>query len=202
VTNTSDSWDRKRMDSHRRDMGGNRLGLLIVGILLSQACLSGVFRPPPGPIAWACPQLPEAFQETDLVGAWQASYGAAKDTLLVMADGTYKQLYTRDSDGYAFESSWNRWWLERRASGGLYMHFGGMRRCDETDELCSRIEGGGGDLSWWDFCEDRLVMMPNEVILMITGAPEGEETAPKGIWLWHMSADPDSGSYHFELKEE
>ncbi len=142
---------------------------------------------------WRCPPLPATFQESDLIGTWQAEYGAATDTLILREDGTYKQVYTRHTGGPSFESSWNRWWLERRASGGLYLHLEGMRRCDFTNELCYQEGGGGGDVTYWDFCESRSVRMPGEVVIMVTGVPERGGYAPRGIWLWHMALEPGGG---------
>jgi len=165
-------------------------------------CILNTPAPQREPQAWNCPPLPETFQESDLIGTWQAKYGAATDTLILKGDGTYKQTYVRHSDGYSFESLPKRWWLERRKSGGLYLHLEGMRRCDETDELCRKWDGGGDDFSYWDFCEDRYVRMPNEVVIMVTGVPQGEKPAPRGIWLWHMTSSPASGSFHFTLQEQ
>jgi hypothetical protein len=149
-----------------------------------------------------CPPLPEEFRESDLYGMWSAEYGAATDVIEIREDGTYRQMYTRHSDGYAFENSWNQWWLESRVSSGLYLHLEGMRRCDSSDETCYDLSGGGGDWAYWDFCEDRLVTMPNEVTVMVTGVPDGHPSAPRGIWLWHMAFSRESGAYHFVLQEE
>jgi hypothetical protein len=91
----------------------------------------------------------------------------------------------------------NEWWLEQRESGGYYLHLNRMRRCDNTDELCDDIRGGGGDFSYWDFCEDRFVEMHGEVIIMVTGIPIDAKPSPRDLWLWHMSPNPSSGSFHF-----
>jgi len=174
--------------------------MLLCCIALPSRCAPQPRKPQPG--EWRCPPLPETFQISDLNGMWRAEYGAATDTLILREDRTYKQVYVRHSDGYSFESSWNRWWLERRPSGGLYLHLEGMRRCDQIDELCYQEGGGGGDWLYWDFCEDRRVEMNGEVVLMVTGVPQDHEPAPRGIWLWHMAPSIDSGSFHFVLQEE
>lgn len=186
-------------------MGRIRIVILASGyLLLCGLCLSLPHQAQPqgaSPTAWRCPSLPETFQEGDLVGTWRAEYGNSIDTLIIRTDGKYRQIYTCDACGYSFEDGWNRWWLERRPSGGLYLHLEAMHRCDNTDELCRQGEGGG-EYAYWDFCEDRLVEMPGEVVLMVTGVPEGYPPAPRGIWLWHMAPSPGSGAFHFTLQEE
>jgi len=171
--------------------------------LVTSACLPVVLETP---VPGGCPPLPETFQESHLIGTWQAEYGASTDTLILREDGTYKQIFARHTDDYRYESAWNRWWLEHRASGGLYLHLDKMRRCDQWEELCYKEGGGGGDWVYWDFCEDRGVRMPDEVVLIVLGVSKDEEKwygpVPRGIWLWHMVADPDSGSFHFTLQEE
>jgi hypothetical protein len=152
--------------------------------------------------AGLCPPLPDEFQESDLYGTWSAEYGAATDVIEIREDGTYRQMYIRHSDGYEFENSGNQWWLESRDSGGLYLHLEGMRRCDSSDQTCYDLSGGGGGRAYWDFCEDRLVTMPDEVIVMVTGVADGHPSAPRGIWLWHMAASRETSAYHFVLQEQ
>jgi hypothetical protein len=148
-----------------------------------------------------CPSLPTEFNESYLYGIWIAKYGASTDTLVINPDGTYDQSFVRETDGYSFKNDGNTWWLENRASGEHYLHLNGMRRCDNTDELCANSNGGGGDFSYLDFCENRFVKMPDEVIILVTGIPNGADYSPRGIWLWHMSPSVESGSYHFEYIE-
>lgn len=181
------------------------IAILIVAILSMSACTLCAQEPPPG--VWRCPPLPKTFQESHLIGTWQAEYGAGTsiDTLILREDETYKQIYARHTDGYRYESTWNRWWLEYRASGGLYLHLDKMRRCDMWEELCYKEGGGGGDWLYWDYCEDRVIRMPGEVVLMVTGVTEIDEwllAPPRGILLAHMKDDPDSSSHYFILQEE
>lgn len=173
------------------------LGWLL--LLLAGACARAEVSNGEGGEGWACARVPQEFSSSDLIGVWTSRYGAATDRLVLQKDGTYSQTYVQESDGYSFENSGNEWRLESRASGGHYLHLGAMRRCDNTGELCSLPSGGGGEFWYWDFCEDRLVRMPGEVILLVTGARPGEEPAPRGVILWHMAADPDSGSFSFSL---
>jgi len=172
------------------------LGLIALPLLVA-ACASSLYRPRPTPSESACPSLPEGFEATDLVGTWEAEYGAATDTLILIEDGTYEQIYIRHSDGYSFTATDKRWSYETAPRGQSYLHLDGMRRCENTDELCANEAGGGGEFHYWDFCLDRLVTMPDEVILMVTGFWDSESSYPEGVRLWHMAADPDSGSYWF-----
>ena len=178
----------------------------ILLLLIAPACLS-VVQETPTPEVWHCPPLSKAFQESHLIGTWQTEYSPSYiDTLILKEDGTYKQIFARHTDGYRYESAWNQWWLEYRASGGLYLHLDKMRRCDQWDELCYKEGGGGGDWLYWDYCEDRVIRMPDEVVLMVTGVSKSYEKwygpVPRGIRLLHMLADPDSVPFHFTLQEE
>jgi hypothetical protein len=148
-----------------------------------------------------CPTIPMDFDRSELNGTWIAQYGASRDTLRIQSDGNYQQIYYRYTDGFSFTSDWKKWWLENGIDGTIYLHLENMRRCDISDELCQKTEGGGGDYPYWDFCSKRTVKMVDDIVLIVTGISEGNATAPKGIWLWHMPTDPDSGSYHFVLKE-
>jgi hypothetical protein len=151
--------------------------------------------------------LLETFQESDLIGMWQTQYGAgaSTDTLTIREDGTYKQVYACDvcyeGEGRFFEKT-GQWWLEERSNGGLYLHLEGMRRCDNTDEVCEWESGGGGDYPYWNYCEGRVEHMPGEVILMVTGMPPGLGPAPRGVLLRHMATSRESAVASFALQEE
>jgi hypothetical protein len=108
------------------------------------------------------------------------------------------------SDGDRYESPWNRWWVERRPSGGIYIHLEGMRYCHSTDEVCARRDGGGGDWLFWDFCEDRVLRMEGEVVLAVVEANEPHPlygAAPRGIILLHMRPHSDIVPGHWRLQE-
>ena len=145
----------------------------------------------------ACPSLPQTFQESDLVGTWISEHETFTDTLILRKDRTYRQDYFRKTDSYHFENTGRRWWPEPRANDTLYLHLEGMRRCD-SDELCAKGSGGGGDWAYLDFCENQLVEMPNEVILIVMGA-KSYKSSPGEIELWHMART--YGSYYFRRQE-
>ena len=175
-------------------------GLLFgLGLLLVSACggTRGTSATPNE--AWACPALPSGFDESWLIGRWQAEYGAAVDIIELSDDHTYKQRYERTAHGLQFQNGPNSWTLEAGPGGGFYLHLSRMRRCDDTDELCANPTGGSGERYWFDFCGGRFVQMPDEVILLVSGAPEveGITPPPDGIVLRHMAINSSSGSYHF-----
>ena len=149
-----------------------------------------------------CPALPGNFTMSHLIGSWEARYGAATDHLVIREDGSYDQSYVRDTDGYSFRNESRSWSYVLDPAGQAYLHLEGMRRCDNTDELCENPNGGGGDFHYWDFCLDRFVAMPDEVVLMITGFPEGIPSDSVGIVLWHMAPSADAGSFRFVKVDE
>jgi hypothetical protein len=177
-------------------------------LVLMLVCTCGPTLPEPTTSgAWRCTLPPETFQASDLVGTWHAisEAGVVSDVLVLREGGTYRQVYEKSS-GYRYESDWNRWWIEQRDSGGLYLHLDHMRYCDLTDEDCRRPGGGGGDWPFWDPCENRPLEMRGEVILTVRGT-EGSrhpllENAPRGIYLRHMQPNPDTSPGFFALVSE
>lgn len=155
---------------------------------------------------WRCSPLPDTFDQTDLVGTWTSKRGnLSTDTIVIHEDGTFRQTFHRRANNYFYESPWNRWWLERKTSGGVYLHLEGMHYCISTDEMCEREGGGGGNWTFYDKCEGRSVSMVNEVILVVTGTEgvryPGIELAPRGIMLRYLRSDPDTTDHFFFLEE-
>lgn len=75
---------------------------------------------------------PDTFRESDLVGTWKVEYDGfyddgGIDTLILEADGTFKQIYENGSGDYIFETPWNKWWLERFPDGRVRVHLKGAR---------------------------------------------------------------------------
>jgi hypothetical protein len=172
------------------------LGLFV--FLLSSACVT-MAPEPTEKVGWRCIPPPGTFREADLTGTWRATYSAAGTTeeVTLRVDGTYRQMYQR-SDGYHFESSWQRWWLEYRPSGGIYLHLDGMHYCRLTGEVCAMPDGGGRDALFHDKCEGRLLEMRGEVVLAVVGTKGTRNPsiigAPRGIALMHMLPSSDTTS--------
>lgn len=187
--------------------------MIIILLLILLACAPSTPYAPSTPEAgeeeiWHCPSVPETFQETDLVGTWQSWYfpNAVTDTLVLREDGTYQQIYEDDLAHYYYTSSWKRWYVEHRPSGGLYLHLEGMRYCLSTDEICRLEEGGGGYAHFHDPCEDWFIWdIGNEVILTVRGSEglryPGIESVPRGIILVHLRSSPDDADSFFILQE-
>lgn len=183
-----------------------RTSMALLAILLTAACATPVPEPTEN-ARWLCRPVPEGFKESDLSGTWQATYTAAgtSEELTLRVDETYRQVYQR-ADGYHYQSSWQRWWIEHRPSGGIYLHLQGMRYCRLTAEDCARPEGGGGDWLFHDVCEGRLLEMRGEAVLAVVGTKgtrhPGIIGAPRGIALMHMLPSSDTTSSFFVLEEE
>jgi len=170
-------------------------------------CTLATFMPETKEAKWYCPPLPETFRESDLIGVWQAQYFPRRvtDTLILREDGTYRQIYEDTMINYYYSGPWNRWYIEYRPSGGIYLHMQGMRYCVGFDETCRRPEGGGGDHPYYDPCERRSIRdMGSEVLLAVTGPLPGipwTESPPRGILLWHMKYAPEDTIDVFVLQE-
>jgi hypothetical protein len=181
------------------------IALLSAAVLVTLACCGSCSYVGVGDQAsGGCTSIlpPETFQESDLVGTWVARYGhSATDTLIIKADGTYKQIYTNSITGYHFESDWLKWWIEYTESGIPHLYMQEMRKCDGISEDCRREGGGGGDSLWFDYCEERLIHMRGEVVLLVVGVPERFAQPPRGILLRQLSINSDSFAGTFLLQE-
>lgn len=158
--------------------------------------------PPP-----LCPPTPQEFKEADLFGTWFVKYAAGNtDTLILRADGTYQQKYFDPYTGENYQSDWKMWSIEQRPSGFIRLHLKGMRRCDGPDEICARVEGGMGNYlnRPVDECEGKLVEMPDEVILIVTGIPSYYKISPLRGLVLRTTRIPggDAGTYAFMLQPE
>lgn len=146
---------------------------------------------------------PNTFKKSDLVGTWQAIYDPDRiDTITLRADGTYKQVY-RELDGYTYESPWNRWYLEYRPSGWIYVYLEGMRYYAndiETGESGGRKPATtpgivGEPAYFYDHGEEKIIEMLDKVILRVVGFT----SKPRGVLLVHMSTSVESGGPMFTL---
>lgn len=185
------------------------VAILVLAAGLLTAC--AVSRPQPeAPKTPACLPLPESFSESDLIGTWVANYGGrpVKDTLVIRDDGTYKQIFTDippdqtlgdEWQDRSFESDWKKWWLELRPSGYIRLHMEGMHKCDSLDEICERPGGGVSPdhLIVVDQCENVIITMPDEVVLIAAGYPV---PVPKGIVLRQPRLAGSEWDYGFELQ--
>jgi hypothetical protein len=136
---------------------------------------------------------PTTFAEADLVGTWQAEYsgGAEIDTLTINADGTFQQVF-RTNQGDYYESPWNKWWVEKRPSGCIYLHLEGMRYYAADNEKAEDM-ARGNPASLIELCEMRVLKVTTELVLTVVGDP-----APsRGILLAQMKPDADTSDEYF-----
>lgn len=129
-----------------------------------------------GCIGWEAPYSnpPATFQESDLVGTWEARYGKGVDRLIIRADGTFKQIY-RDRTYY--ETPWNKWWVERLPHGGARVHLEGARYY---------LNFAADELFYDPFAKESVEMV-GELILNVRGLSSGE------LILHHMWTHGDGG---------
>jgi hypothetical protein len=125
---------------------------------------------------------------------WQASYasgGAAIDTITIKPDGTYQQEFATNF-GYHYKGDWNKWWVEKRPSGCLYLHLDRMRYfvdgLEEADQMAN-----GASVTLLEMCEDQVLVISKEMVLTITSAPH----LPPGIRLLQLKSDADLSNNYF-----
>jgi hypothetical protein len=188
----------------------NKLGarsitlFLILNLLLACQSIHKIAVQPTNENTWklSCPPLPSTFQESDLIGTWVASYSLNdKDILTLKEDGTYKQVYDDPDSGQRYESGWQKWWIEQRDSGFIRLYLKGMRRAGEIESIFNRA-GGGIDPDIFtaiDYCEGEIVAMPDEIVLIVTGA---KNEVPRGIILRQTRLAGSEWTWSFELQEE
>jgi hypothetical protein len=140
------------------------------------------------------------FDESMLAGKWLAGFDGSTDMLLFHEDGSYKQLTSVESFDFYEASEWQNWSITYGPSGIPHLHLEGMRSCVPY-RLPNCEFKGGGETSWWDFCDDEIVKMPNEGILLAIGVPDGFIAPPRGFDLVPLIRDPDSGGFSYRLEE-
>jgi hypothetical protein len=186
----------------------SKLALAIMVVILSACAQPTATALVEDQVRWRCRPLPETFEESDLVGTWRSEYypGVETDTLILREDGTYRQIYEDTRLDHQFTTPWNRWYVEHRATGGIYLHLEGMHYCLSTGERCRDPRGGGGDWPYYDRCENRSLRdLGQDVILTVEGSEglryPGVESVPRGILLWHMRPQIDNPDKFFILQE-
>jgi hypothetical protein len=146
-----------------------------------------------------CPYPVEGFDETSLIGTWRAGFGDSTDTLVFREDGFYRQTTHVESLGFQMESDWQRWWVTYGPSGTPHLHLEGMRLCVPYD-LADCESKGGGETSWWDFCEGQMVRMLDGGMLLAMGVPHGFVAPPRGFSLVPLTRDPDTGGFSYQFE--
>jgi hypothetical protein len=152
---------------------------------------------------------PAAFEDEDLVGTWEATYGRSSiDSLTFRHDGTFKQIYADPSESnYRYETQWNLWWVERGPDGLVRVHLEGARYYVAGIDIAERegVEpqpypgfwsGSGPPPSpFYDpFAEDHLFML-GELILAVR-VDSSQELLLHHLWTHHDRGFPLYGCQH------
>jgi hypothetical protein len=126
-------------------------------------CVQAPYLPPPA-----------TFEDEDLVGTWRAHYDDRVDTLILKADGTFKQIY---QDGYqvdyVYETLWNKWRVERYGDGRARVYLQGARFYEQGPTIAE--EGGCyRDWTFYDQVAEEYVTMPDTLVLNLRVDSSGE----------------------------
>jgi hypothetical protein len=168
-----------RSGNHRRLVTGAALlaASLVLALLVTvkpaqsaRFCVQAPYLPPPA-----------TFEDEDLVGTWRAHYDDSVDTLILKADGTFKQIYEdRYREDYVYETSWNEWWVEHYGDGRARVYLEGARFYEEGPTVAE--EGGRyRDWTFYDQVADELLTMPEMLILNVRTDSSGE---PLLLHVW------------------
>ena len=128
--------------------------------------------------------------ESELAGEWKADYlGSGSDTLVLRADGTFKQVYIQGR--YKFETPWNQWPLERFSDGRVQIRLRGARYYCRGTDIAERggmeaVDPAKPDF-FWDPIGQELTQMPGELVLNVQEVASGE------LVLVHMLMSIDEG---------
>jgi hypothetical protein len=184
-----------RSGSHRRlGMGAALLAAsLVLAVLVTvkpaqsaRFCVQAPYLPPP-----------TTFEDEDLVGTWRARYDGRVDTLILRADGTFKQIYEdRHEEDYVYETPWNEWTVDRYADGRARIHLQGGRyypagiTMAEWDGMQPDVPGmwgksGPPPYSFYDAFADETVTMVEELVVNVRVDRNGE------LLLHHMFIEVD-----------
>lgn len=157
-----------------------------------------------------CRQPPQEFTESDLAGTWVKKHlDLRSDTLIIKADGTYKQIIHLEAYSVDYESDWLPWWIEYFDDGIPYLHMEGLRLCAHVPDLRGCDQAGGGEKDWdtfnegewYDSCRDKWLIQKDEGILRVLGATYDGWTND-GIELAALTVSPlDSWIYRLQRAE-
>lgn len=164
--------------------------ILLILSLLGSSCSSQLINPPP------------EIKESDLTGKWIANYGEGiTDTIEILDDGTYNQVYENSNTGYQFSTGWEKWELEIYLDGRVWLYLNDARYYvagERIGELAGRgdpcptqypdcIHGNNPRPFYDPFSTDNSVKMTDRLVLIVRATSEGE------LILHHMWTSTDRG---------
>jgi hypothetical protein len=127
-----------------------------------------------------CAPPQKGFSSEDLIGTWISGTPDQRDTLMIKADGTYRQVIhithpSKPSVDYV--SNWQKWWLEYGKINVPVIHLEGYRMCGYNPDIsCDKVGGSGIHM-----CDINYMDAPNEGVLYIMGSSELTLTLPLGL---------------------
>jgi len=125
------------------------------------------------------------FSEANWVGTWMAGTPDQVDTLIVRADGTYKQIVHIEFPNRSpidYESDWQPWHLEYSNNKIPYLHLIGMRFCGMNVAIPCDVHNGAG----YDFCQDEYLPMNGEGILIVLATSDEGLYTQEPIYEYHL----------------
>jgi len=126
---------------------------------------------------------PATFEDEDLVGTWRAHYDNSVDTLILKADGTFKQIYEDRYDAdYVYETLWNQWRVERYPDGRVRVYLRGARFYEEGTRVAEEY-GYFRDWRFYDQVAEEVVTMPDTLVLNVRVDSSGQ---PLLLHLWSI----------------
>lgn len=154
-----------------------------------------------GPRSTELSDPPPTFQDSDLVGSWQADYGGHEtqgglwarmsgvETLVLRDDGMYRQVYD-DGNGHVQTGLWNRWSAERLPDGRVRLHLVEGRFYPLEIELGEDLTNRTWAYQTYDDGTGHPLRLDGtEVILVVRVFSE----EPEGVYLSYPPVgDPDS----------
>jgi hypothetical protein len=178
------------------------IGIVIVGCFFGIFyCLLPVIRYSQVEDAPRCSPAVGDFSEANLVGTWIAGRPDQMDTLIIRADGTYKQIVHVEFPKRSpidYESGWQPWNLEYSEDDIAYLHLDGMRFCGMNPSISCDVRDGDGH----DFCRNEYLPMNGEGILLVLEASgESSDTnEPNYIYYLHYPLGSEN-SWTYSLKK-
>ncbi len=179
---------------------GVGIGGCLVGVLIILACLLPIIGIIQNENAPRCTPPIGNFSESDLIGTWVEVRAKSEDTLIIRADGTYKQIVHIE---YAelpptdYESDWQPWRLEYSKDNIPYLHLTGYAFCGMNSAIpCSQRDGDGHD-----FCQNKYVPMNSEGILIVLGGLKERPSAsgPRYYYfLFYPLGSENSYAYSYQ----
>jgi hypothetical protein len=139
-----------------------------------------------------CTPLPEGFSQSELIGTWVAGSPKHSDTLIIRANGTYKQIVhveLSESPPINYISDWQSWHLQRSEGNITYIYLEGMRFCGMNPEIPCQERNSGG----YDFCTDKYIDMNNEGILIVLAA-DSDQLPGTNVPKYYLHLDYPLGS--------